>query len=133
MCVRRVVDCDVDVLDWLKLQGKGYQTCLNRILRAAMEHQTPGRPRAPKSPKRSRRRPRTRTATAGLVIGSRSRFILTRFSNGPARPSSVVLPSRQVCAFSLLVGMPQPMLGLWSFEYVDSKQVLELPPSHGAG
>jgi len=29
---------DNDVLDWLKGQGKGYQTRANLILRAAMEH-----------------------------------------------------------------------------------------------
>ena len=33
------VRIDADVLDWLKLQGKGYQTRLNRILRIAMESQ----------------------------------------------------------------------------------------------
>lgn len=52
------VRLDVDVLDWLKMHGKGYQTRLNRILRAAMEHQATRRRRAPKSPERSRRRPR---------------------------------------------------------------------------
>ncbi|MGZ8366505.1 MAG: BrnA antitoxin family protein [Nitrospira sp.] len=51
------VRLDVDVLDWLKLHGKGYQTRLNRILRAAMEHQAPRRPRTSKSRARSRRRP----------------------------------------------------------------------------
>ena len=51
------VRLDVDVLDWLKLHGKGYQTRLNRILRAAMEHQTPRQPRMSKSRTRSRRRP----------------------------------------------------------------------------
>ena len=51
------VRLDVDVLDWLKLHGKGYQTRLNRILRAAMEHQDPRRSRTPKSRARSRRRP----------------------------------------------------------------------------
>ena len=30
---------DADVLDWLKSQGKGYQTRINRILRVAMESQ----------------------------------------------------------------------------------------------
>jgi len=30
---------DADVLDWLKSQGRGYQTRINRILRAAMEGQ----------------------------------------------------------------------------------------------
>ena len=52
-----MVRLDVDVLDWLKIHGKGYQTRLNRILRAAMEHQAPRRPRTPKSRARSRRRP----------------------------------------------------------------------------
>jgi len=33
------VRLDADVLDWLKAQGKGYQTRINRILRAAMEGQ----------------------------------------------------------------------------------------------
>lgn len=28
---------DADVLNWLKSQGRGYQTRINRILRAAME------------------------------------------------------------------------------------------------
>ncbi len=36
---------DADVLDWLKSQGRGYQTRINRILRAAMETQPPRRPR----------------------------------------------------------------------------------------
>ena len=36
---------DEDVLDWLKAPGKGYQTRINRILRAAMEGQPPRRPR----------------------------------------------------------------------------------------
>jgi uncharacterized protein (DUF4415 family) len=49
------VRLDVDVLDWLKMHGKGYQTRLNRILRAAMEHQAPRRRRATKSSERSRR------------------------------------------------------------------------------
>ncbi len=30
---------DADVLDWLKQGGKGYQTRVNRILRAVMERQ----------------------------------------------------------------------------------------------
>ena len=30
---------DADVLDWLKAHGRGYQTRINRILRAAMESQ----------------------------------------------------------------------------------------------
>ncbi len=32
---------DADVLDWLKGHGKGYQTRINRILRAVMESQPP--------------------------------------------------------------------------------------------
>jgi uncharacterized protein (DUF4415 family) len=31
---------DHDVLNWLKSLGKGYQTRINRILRAAMDSQT---------------------------------------------------------------------------------------------
>ncbi|MGD0966500.1 MAG: BrnA antitoxin family protein [Candidatus Acidiferrales bacterium] len=34
---------DADVLAWLKAQGKGYQTRINRILRVAMESQPPAR------------------------------------------------------------------------------------------
>jgi len=34
---------DADVLAWLKSQGKGYQTRINRILRVVMESQTPSR------------------------------------------------------------------------------------------
>jgi len=30
---------DADVLDWLKKGGKGYQTRVNKILRAVMERQ----------------------------------------------------------------------------------------------
>ncbi|MGH7840297.1 MAG: BrnA antitoxin family protein [Candidatus Binataceae bacterium] len=30
---------DADVLDWLRAQGKGYQTRINRILRVVMETQ----------------------------------------------------------------------------------------------
>jgi uncharacterized protein (DUF4415 family) len=33
---------DADVLDWLKSQGKGYQTRINRILRVVMESQPHG-------------------------------------------------------------------------------------------
>lgn len=35
---------DADVLEWLKAYGRGYQTRINRILRAAMESQTSRRP-----------------------------------------------------------------------------------------
>ena len=34
------VRLDADVLDWLRSTGKGYQTRINHILRAAMEHRT---------------------------------------------------------------------------------------------
>jgi uncharacterized protein (DUF4415 family) len=34
---------DADVLDWLKANGRGYQTRINHIMRAAMESQTPNR------------------------------------------------------------------------------------------
>jgi len=37
---------DADVLDWLKSQGRGYQTRINRILRAAMEGQSAPRSRS---------------------------------------------------------------------------------------
>jgi uncharacterized protein (DUF4415 family) len=40
---RQLTIClDADVLDWLKGQGRGYQTRLNRILRVVMESQSPG-------------------------------------------------------------------------------------------
>jgi uncharacterized protein (DUF4415 family) len=32
---------DADVLTWLKANGRGYQTRINRILRSAMESQPP--------------------------------------------------------------------------------------------
>ncbi len=35
------VRLDADVLEWLRSTGKGYQTRINHILRAAMEHQPP--------------------------------------------------------------------------------------------
>lgn len=35
---------DADVLDWVKGQGRGYQTRINRILRVAMESQATPRP-----------------------------------------------------------------------------------------
>jgi uncharacterized protein (DUF4415 family) len=44
---------DADVLKWLKAQGRGYQTRINRILRAAMESQSP--PRSGSTPKRTGR------------------------------------------------------------------------------
>lgn len=50
------VRLDADVLTWLKAHGRGYQTRLNRILRAAMEGQPSPRSRAatPKKNTRSR-------------------------------------------------------------------------------
>lgn len=47
------VRLDTDVLDWLKAHGRGYQTRINRILRAAMEGPQPGQPAAPKKNARS--------------------------------------------------------------------------------
>ncbi|MBI2680577.1 MAG: BrnA antitoxin family protein [Candidatus Solibacter usitatus] len=37
---------DTDVLHWLKANGRGYQTRINRILRAAMESKPPRRSNA---------------------------------------------------------------------------------------
>ena len=42
---------DGDVLDWLKSGGRGYQTRINRILRAAMESQPSSRRNARSTPK----------------------------------------------------------------------------------
>ena len=39
---------DADVLDWLKSNGRGYQTRINRILRVAMESQ-PAKKSKPKA------------------------------------------------------------------------------------
>jgi len=41
---------DADVLKWLKAHGRGYQTRINRILRAAMETQPPRRSRSAAAP-----------------------------------------------------------------------------------
>lgn len=47
---------DADVLKWLKARGRGYQTRINRILRAAMESQGPqGRSRSAPAPKKNSR------------------------------------------------------------------------------
>lgn len=46
---------DADVLKWLKAQGRGYQTRINRILRAAMEAQPQRRARSTPAPKKSAR------------------------------------------------------------------------------
>ena len=45
---------DADVLAWLKANGRGYQTRINRILRSAMESQ-PSRVRATPAPKKNTR------------------------------------------------------------------------------
>lgn len=48
---------DTDVLKWLKAHGRGYQTRINRILRAAMESQPPRRSRSkPPAKKKTRSR-----------------------------------------------------------------------------
>src|SRR5271156_1644026 len=44
---------DRDVLNWLKANGRGYQTRINRILRAVRENQPPRRSRATPAPKKN--------------------------------------------------------------------------------
>jgi uncharacterized protein (DUF4415 family) len=46
---------DADVLNWLKSHGRGYQTRINRILRAAMESQPPHQSRSTPAPKKNTR------------------------------------------------------------------------------
>jgi uncharacterized protein (DUF4415 family) len=46
---------DADVLAWLKAHGRGYQTRINHILRAAMEGQPPRRSRSAGAPARGNR------------------------------------------------------------------------------
>ena len=46
---------DADVLNWLKTNGRGYQTRINHILRAAMESTPPRRLRSTPAPKKSTR------------------------------------------------------------------------------
>ncbi|MGH9431515.1 MAG: BrnA antitoxin family protein [Terriglobia bacterium] len=46
---------DADVLHWLRANGRGYQTRINRILRAAMESQPPRRSRSTPPPKKNTR------------------------------------------------------------------------------
>jgi uncharacterized protein (DUF4415 family) len=46
---------DTDVLEWLKTHGRGYQTRINHILRAAMESQPPLRSRTAPAPKKNAR------------------------------------------------------------------------------
>ena len=46
---------DADVLDWLKANGRGYQTRINRILRAAMENKSTRRSRPAAAAKKNTR------------------------------------------------------------------------------
>jgi uncharacterized protein (DUF4415 family) len=46
---------DTDVLNWLRANGRGYQTRINRILRAAMESTPPRRLRSTPAPKKNTR------------------------------------------------------------------------------
>jgi uncharacterized protein (DUF4415 family) len=46
---------DADVLNWLRANGRGYQTRINRILRAAMESAPPRRLRSTPAPKKNTR------------------------------------------------------------------------------
>ncbi len=46
---------DEDVLKWLKANGRGYQTRINRILRAAMESKPPRRSGSTAAPKKNSR------------------------------------------------------------------------------
>lgn len=46
---------DADVLNWLKASGRGYQTRINRILRAAMESKPPRRSRSTAAPNKNAR------------------------------------------------------------------------------
>jgi uncharacterized protein (DUF4415 family) len=46
---------DADVLNWLRANGRGYQTRINHILRAAMESTPPGRLRTRPAPKKNTR------------------------------------------------------------------------------
>ena len=46
---------DADVLNWLRANGRGYQTRINRILRAAMEGAPPRRLRLAPTPKKNTR------------------------------------------------------------------------------
>jgi hypothetical protein len=51
---------DVDVLNWLKADGRGYQTRINRILRVAMESTPPRRLYSKPAAKTAARRIKTR-------------------------------------------------------------------------
>jgi uncharacterized protein (DUF4415 family) len=58
------VRLDADVLAWLKSHGKGYQTRINRILRAAMESQPARRVREIPTRKSLKKRARVKVKTA---------------------------------------------------------------------
>ena len=61
---------DADVLNWLKTHGRGYQTRINRILRAAMESQRPRRPRPHQQSQKER--PSRRQPKASVTFHKRS-------------------------------------------------------------
>jgi uncharacterized protein (DUF4415 family) len=50
---------DSDVVEWLRTHGRGYQTRINRILRAAMESQT-AQNQSARTPRPRSRTPKTR-------------------------------------------------------------------------
>ena len=50
-----IIRLDADVLNWLKANGRGYQTRINRILRTAMEGQPPRRSLSSAAPKKNSR------------------------------------------------------------------------------
>lgn len=52
---------DTDVVTWLKAHGRGYQTRINHILRAAMEGQGPHRASPAAKPKSTRGSPKPRS------------------------------------------------------------------------
>jgi uncharacterized protein (DUF4415 family) len=48
---------DSDILEWLRMHGRGYQTRINRILRAAMESQPSGPAARRRAPSRTAKKP----------------------------------------------------------------------------
>jgi uncharacterized protein (DUF4415 family) len=52
---------DTDVVKWLKAHGRGYQTRVSRILRAAMEGQEPQNQHAPSATRTRKPRGHTRS------------------------------------------------------------------------
>jgi hypothetical protein len=50
---------DSDILEWLKTHGRGYQTRINHILRAAMESQTTGQAAQRRFPARAPKKTRS--------------------------------------------------------------------------